>query len=472
MKKRYISMILVLFIILSSFTPVLATEKSDYLEQAEKLKLLGVFQGTNKGFELNREATRIEGLIMLIRLLGKEEEAKESINDLSPFTDVPEWAKPYANYAYKAGLTKGIGNNLFGSYDKVNAKSYMTFMLRALEYDDSNGDFSYEQAINFAEKKKILTVQDVEELDSTVFLRDHVAKVSMLALGANIKGKTINLLEKLVAEGVILKSVADKITEIDDLDLEVHFIDVGQADSILIKKGNESMLIDAGNNWDGEIVVDYIKQQDIKSLKYVIGTHPHADHIGGLDDVIDYFEIGKIIMPNAIATTKTFEDVVDSISRKGLTITEPKVGQQYDLNGAKIIILAPNEEKYSNLNNYSVVVKIVNGANTFLFAGDAEEISEKEILDKNKEILKSDILKLGHHGSITSTTQDFLDAVNPKYAVITVGKENRYGHPDQEILDRLKNKGIKVYRTDLNGTIIVISDGNIISFSQQFNVDK
>ncbi len=467
MKKRFTSIILILAIILSTFTPVLATENSDYLNQAENLKLLGVFQGTNNGFELDREATRVEGVIMLIRLLGKEEKAKALSHENTSFTDVPDWAKGYVNYAYKNGLTKGIGDNLFGSNDKINAKSYVTFMLRALGYDDNNGDFSYENAINFAEEKKILNEKDVKELTSKTFLRGHIANISMRSLMSNMKGKSISLLSKLVDEGVILKTIADKIIESDKMNLEVHFIDVGQADSILIKKGDESMLIDAGNNTDGNLVVNYLKKQNIKRLDYIIGSHPHADHIGGLDDVIDTFEVGKIIMPNVIATTKTFEDVLDSIARKGLVITKPKVGEQYYLSGAEIIILAPNEDKYTNTNDYSVVVKVINGKNSFLFTGDAEKASEIEMINKNKELLKSDVLKLGHHGSTTSTTKDFLDIVNPKYGVITVGKDNIYGHPHKELLSTLEAKGIKVYRTDLDGNIIAISDGNTIKFNKQ-----
>ncbi|MCQ4923371.1 MBL fold metallo-hydrolase [Tissierella carlieri] len=249
--------------------------------------------------------------------------------------------------------------------------------------------------------------------------------------------------------------------------LEVHFIDVGQADSILIKKGNESMLIDAGNNADGDLVVNYLQKQNINKLKYVIGTHPHEDHIGGLDDVIDNFEIEKVIMPNAIATTKTFEDVLDSISKKSLSITKPKVGNSYDLNGAEFIILAPNGENYSSLNDYSVVVKLINGNNSFLFTGDAEELSEKEILTNNKRLLKSDVLKVGHHGSVTSTSQDFLDAVDPSAAVISSETGNSYGHPHKEILERLTKKGVDMYRTDSQGTIIMESDGKTINFNDK-----
>lgn len=464
MKKRFLSGILILAIILSIFVPVLAVEEGKYLDEAEKLKTIGVFSGTDIGFELDREATRIEGIAMLIRLLGKEDESDDLKGQSAPFTDVPDWGSGYVNYAYDNGLTKGIGKGLFGSDQKLKAEDYLTFMLRALGYDDSRGDFSYNNSIKFAKDKGILKESDVVELNSQVFLRDHLAKISMLSLNSNIKDGSMTLLEKLVDEGVILKSIADTINKDDTSDLEVHFIDVDQADAIFIKKGNEAMLIDAGNNSDGEMIVEYIKKQNINSLKYVIATHPHADHIGGLDDVIDSFEIGKIIMPDVIATTQTFEDVIDSISKKGLSITKPKVGEEYDLNGALVTVLAPNGQGYYSMNDYSIVVRVEYGKNSFLLTGDAEKASEIEMLDKNIEKLSVDLLKLGHHGSITSTSKDFLDAVDPQYAVITVGKGNRYGHPDDEVLARLISKDIQIYRTDLDGNIIAISDGNKITF--------
>lgn len=467
MKRRITSLILVLAIILSTFIPVMAREEGNYIAEAEKLKLLGVFSGTDIGFELDKEATRLQGLAMLIRLIGKEEQARTFENGSSPFSDVPEWGEIYVNYAYKNGLTKGINNSLFGSDDKMTAKAYVTFILRALGYDDIKGDFSYDNAIDFAEAKSIISSKDKKELNEKPFLRDHLVKLSFISLNSNIKNKSQTLLEKLVANGVVSKSVASQIKKIDIKNMEVHFIDVGQADSILIKKGNESMLIDAGNNWDGDKIVKYLKEQNITKLKYLIGTHPHADHIGGMDTIIDNFEIEKIILPNVTTNTKTFEDVLDSIIKKGLSITPAKAGSVYDLNGSEIRTLAPNAKEYGNLNNYSVVVKVTNGSNAFLFTGDAEEISEREMIGKYSNLLKSDVLKLGHHGSNTSTTQEFLDIVNPKYAVITVGKGNRYGHPDEEILNRLKIKGINLFRTDVDGNIIAVSDGDSISFKKE-----
>lgn len=466
MKKKFMSVLLVLAIILSIFINVLATDKVSYTDEAEKLQLLGLFSGTDNGFDLNKEATRLEGLAMLVRLIGEEEQSKQFKNETSAFTDVPEWGEGYVNYAYKNGLTKGIGNNKFGSENLINAKDYMTFMLRALGYDDVRGDFSYDKSIEFAKEKQIISTEDKKELNSQAFLRDHLVKISFLSLQANIKDESQTLLEKLVEDGVVSRSAASKVSKIDDPDLEVHFIDVGQADSILIKKGNTSMLIDAGNNWDGDKIVDYLKVQGVEKLKFVIGTHPHADHIGGLDKVIDNFEIEKVIMPDIISTTQTFEDVLDSISSKNLSLSKGKAGDVYDLNGAQVKTIAPNNEKYGNLNNYSVVVKVTNGSNAFLFTGDAEKISEDEMIEKRASLLKADVLKLGHHGSVTSTSLEFLDLVDPKHAVISVGENNRYGHPDDEVLERLKDKEIQLYRTDLDGNIVAISNGKTIEFNK------
>lgn len=246
--------------------------------------------------------------------------------------------------------------------------------------------------------------------------------------------------------------------------LKVHFIDVGQGDSILIQQGNNSMLIDAGNNGDSETVKNYIANQGITKLDYVIGTHPHEDHIGSLDYVINSFEIGKIYMPKVTSTTKTFKDVVSAIQNKGMQITTPVPGDSFKLGEADCKILAPNSSSYEDLNNYSIVIKVTFGNNSFMFTGDAEAISETEMINKGFDV-KADVLKVAHHGSGSSTSDEFLKKVSPKYAVVSVGKDNDYGHPHKETMDRLKNSGITVYRADECGTIICTSDGNNISFN-------
>ncbi|MCY6369608.1 ComEC/Rec2 family competence protein [Clostridium ganghwense] len=249
--------------------------------------------------------------------------------------------------------------------------------------------------------------------------------------------------------------------------LKVHFIDVGQADSILITENNHNMLIDAGNNDDSELVTTYLKKQGISNLDYVVGTHPHEDHIGGLDAVINEFNIGTIYMPKKVATTKTYKDVIKAIKNKNMKITLPKRGSTFKLGEATCTIVAPIEnKKYKDTNDYSIVIKLRYKDTSFLFTGDAEGASEKEILKGGYDI-KVDVLKVGHHGSRTSTIDAFLKKVSPKYAVISCGKENKYGHPHKETIQKLKDKNIQLYRTDKSGTIIAISNGSEINFDKK-----
>lgn len=253
--------------------------------------------------------------------------------------------------------------------------------------------------------------------------------------------------------------------------LKISYIDVGQADSILIQNGSSSMLIDAGNNGDADTVVGYIKQQGISKLDYIVGTHPHEDHIGGMDAVINTFDIGKILMPQTTTTTKTFEDAITAIKNKSMKITTPVPGSTFDLGSAKCTIFAPNSSKYENLNDYSIVIKLTFGKTSFLFTGDAESVSEQEMMSKDFD-LRADVLKIGHHGSDSSTTKEFLKAVSPKYAVISAGRDNSYGHPTQTTLERLSNSEIQVFRTDESGTIIVTSDGETIKFDKKASAIK
>lgn len=248
--------------------------------------------------------------------------------------------------------------------------------------------------------------------------------------------------------------------------LVISYLNVGQADSILIENNNEYMLIDAGNNNDGELLVKYFKDKGITEFKYLIGTHPHEDHIGGLDDIIYNFDINTIYIPDAITTTKTFMDVLDSIEEKNMTYSVPKINETFSLGESLITILYTGTDT-KDLNNTSIVLRLDFGNTSYLFTGDATEKTEN-ILLKDYLNLNADVLKVGHHGSRYSTTDEFLKKVNPKYAVISVGKDNNYKHPEDIILKKLKNNNIKTYRTDINGTIIITSDGENIDIK---NVD-
>lgn len=243
--------------------------------------------------------------------------------------------------------------------------------------------------------------------------------------------------------------------------LEVYYFDVGQADSILIRENDNNILIDAGNNEDGEKLVNYLKNDlNIEKFNMVVGTHPHEDHIGGLDNVIDSFDIDTILMPNATSTSKTFENVLDSIEKKDYKITVPKINEEFNYNNINIKVLYTGTDE-KDLNNTSIVLKLTYQNNKFLFMGDATSKVEKKLLNED---IKSDVLKIGHHGSEYSTTKNFLDKVNPQYAIIEVGKNNTYKHPKEITLDKLNKKNIKIYRTDIDGTIKVASDGNNLKF--------
>ena len=252
-----------------------------------------------------------------------------------------------------------------------------------------------------------------------------------------------------------------ELSEIKDSDLKIYFLDVGQADCILIQNNNENMLIDAGNNEDGEKVVKYLKKQGIEKFKYIVGTHPHEDHIGGLDNVIDSFDIDTVFLPDVYTTTNTFVDVLDALENKNMSFTVPKENDKYQLGNASIDILYSGVD-VEDLNDASIVIKLTYGSNTFLFSGDATTKVEKQILEKNIDV---DVYKVAHHGSNTSNSSKFLEKLNPEYGIISCGKDNSYGHPHDEIVKRLEKKNIKLYRTDELGTILVTSNGVDIDIS-------
>lgn len=249
-----------------------------------------------------------------------------------------------------------------------------------------------------------------------------------------------------------------------DGEMQLHVIDVGQGDSTLIMSKDGIVLVDAGPGSAEDSLVEYLKDVGITTIDYAIFTHPDEDHIGGADVVINNFEVKNVIMPNATKTTKTFEKMIEAIEQSNANVIEATSGASYTLGDIAFRILAPNKASYSATNNYSVVVKLTYGNNTFMLTGDAESESESEILAKYPASeLRADFLKVGHHGSSTSTSTAFLTAVSPSIASISCGEDNKYNHPHRETIEKLQGANIKVYRTDLLSTIVFVCDGNTIS---------
>lgn len=252
--------------------------------------------------------------------------------------------------------------------------------------------------------------------------------------------------------------------------LEVYFFDVGQGDSELIRlPGGENILIDAGTSSTEDELVGELRSLGAETLDLVVATHPHADHIGGMAAVIDAFDVRQVVMPRIsesdTPTTKTYENLLQSIADKGLTITPAEPGDELlSSGGAVLTVLAPNGEDYGDLNNYSVVLRLTYGEDSFLFTGDAEEASEEEMLSLDWP-LTATVLKCGHHGSETSTSPAFLDAVSPQYAVISCGVDNDYGHPDAVTLEKLEAAGAEVFRTDRQGTILASTEGSGVTMT-------
>ena len=238
--------------------------------------------------------------------------------------------------------------------------------------------------------------------------------------------------------------------------LEVTFIDVGQADSILLENEGQYMLVDAGNNEDGPKLVTYLKGLGITDFSYVVGTHPHEDHIGGLDDIINNFNIKTFYMPDVVTTTKTFEEVLDALESKNIALSIPNKNDTFNLGDATVKVLYVGTEDEKDLNDTSIVLKVTYQNVSFLLTGDASTKVEDSL---DRKDLQSTVLKVGHHGSSTATNEEFLNLVNPKYAVISVGKNNQYEHPHTTVLNTLASHNITTYRTDEDGTIQMITDG-------------
>lgn len=270
-------------------------------------------------------------------------------------------------------------------------------------------------------------------------------------------------------DGIFASADLNSSSDADKQPFSVHYIDVGQGDCILIKSDDEAMLIDAGERGNAETITNYLKQHGVTKLDYVIATHPHSDHIGSMADVLSAFPTSNIIMPKLsksnIPTTKTYENLLKTVKSQNINMIAAVPGESYKIGKAEMTVLAPLTDN-DDLNNMSVVTRVVYGVNSFLFTGDAEVKSENRILDTDA-VLRSDVLKMGHHGSSTSSGEKFMDAVNPRLCIISCGKDNDYGHPHKETLEMLEERKISYLRTDEVGSIVVGSDGTTLTVSTE-----
>ena len=247
--------------------------------------------------------------------------------------------------------------------------------------------------------------------------------------------------------------------------IEISYLDVGQGDAAYIRVNGLDILIDAGPRSDADKLLKQLEEKNIDDFEIVIATHPHEDHIGGMTKVFEKYEVKSFYMPKVTSTTKTFENMMKAVSNEGLKVKVKVIneGTSIDIGeGAKFIAYSPNKDTYDNLNDYSPIMKLTYGNKSFIFTGDAEKSVESEVLKSYANELKADVIKFGHHGSSTSSTKEFIDAISPQYGIISCGVDNSYGHPHREILDIIKNMGIEAYRTDKQGQITITSDGNTI----------
>lgn len=253
-----------------------------------------------------------------------------------------------------------------------------------------------------------------------------------------------------------------------DSSFEIHYFDVGEADSALVECDGQTLLIDGGNPKSSQFLYAYLEQNEINYIDYMVCTHAHEDHVGGLAGALNYAQVGKAFAPVAEYDSRAFNSYVKYLNQQGKEITGPLPGECFMLGSAEVTILAPIDMSLAenNINNSSIVLRIIYGSTSFIFTGDAEEAEEKTILEVGYE-LESTVLKVGHHGSQTSTSEEFLDKVAPKYCVISVGKDNQYEHPSADVIQRLQSIDAIIYRTDINGEIICYSNGKNVSFKTE-----
>ena len=329
-----------------------------------------------------------------------------------------------------------------------------SFLFSGCEFDTSTDSVS-----STTTKSETSITTSIEETESSTTPKEVLENTEQTTTSATEAVTTTTSATTTTPTSTTTEPVVE-ITEFSD-EMKVHFIDVDQGDSTFIELPNgEAMLIDAGEADQADKVVTYIYTQGYDTIDYVVATHAHSDHIGGLPVVLDSFNIGNFYMTSAVATTSIYENMLNAVDESGAAVHDVMAGDViYNEANLLIEVVAPKEIDYDEQNNNSVVIKLTYGDDKFLFTGDAEKFEEDGIWTN----IKCDVLKVGHHGSDGSSSSNFLKKVEPSYAVISCGLHNSYGHPTDDVLKRLDDRNIDVYRTDLQGTIVFTSDGSNIS---------
>jgi competence protein ComEC len=249
-------------------------------------------------------------------------------------------------------------------------------------------------------------------------------------------------------------------------EMKVHFLDVGQGLSILVQSDGQTMIYDGGDKSTSSFVVSYLQKQNVTTIDYLISSHYDSDHMAGLIGCLNAFDVKNVISSDYEHDSKLYQSFIQTVADKGLPMQHPAVGTEFSFGSGSFQILAPATIDPNDSNKNSVAIKLTNGDNSFIFTGDAENTSEKAMSESGID-LSCDVLVPGHHGSATATSWDFLQATVPEYAVISCGKDNQYGHPDKDVMDKLESMDIQVYRTDKQGTIVAVSDGTTITWDQE-----
>lgn len=276
---------------------------------------------------------------------------------------------------------------------------------------------------------------------------------------------TMFILSMLLALTLVLPGSAVTAKADGQGDMAVHFIDVGQGLAILVQSGGENLLYDGGNRSHADEVVQYLKNQQVETINYMISSHYDEDHLGGLVKCLDNFEVEHVLGSDYVHTSDLFNTFMNTATAHAIIVEYPSVGDTYEFGTGSFTVMAPDGIS-QNSNDNSVVIRLVNGNNSFMFMGDAEETSEQDMISTGMN-LDCDVLSLGHHGSASSTSWDLLEATSPSWAVISCGLNNTYGHPAAETMGKLSDMDIPVFRTDDQGTVIALSDGNTISWTQE-----